>query len=152
MLDHSQIHFQKFMKKEKKFPLWKFVMALSVSAGWFYYFEHWFWWQFLSKWKSVKTVNCRLKTFNIKTFLSMLSNSVDKLNAQMWTLGLIHTVRFFLIATAIPLITTNGLHRTQWKCSHYAIVTTSLTPIQPIMRKDKSLSQIAQCERPLLRE
>ena len=35
MLDHSQIHFQKFTKKRKKFPLWKFVMGLSESAGCF---------------------------------------------------------------------------------------------------------------------
>ena len=56
---------------------------------------------------------------------------------------------FFLIATAIPLIATNGLHGTQWKCSHYATVTTSPTPIQPIMSKSKSQSQIAQCERAL---
>ena len=40
--------------------------------------------------------------------------------------GLIHTVRFFLIATAIPLIATNGLHKTQWKCSQNATAKTSL--------------------------
>ena len=28
-------------------------------------------------------------------------------------LGLVHTVRFFLITTAIPHIATNGLYRTQ---------------------------------------
>ena len=56
----------------------------------------------------------------------------------------------FLIATAIPLIATNGLQRTQCKCSHYATVTTSLTPMQPIMSKNKSQSQIAQCERALM--
>ena len=35
----------------------------------------------------------------------------------MWNqfLGFIHTVRFFLIATAIPLIATNGLHRGSMK-------------------------------------
>ena len=33
-------------------------------------------------------------------------------------LKLIHTVRFFLIATAILLIARHGLYRTQWKCSH----------------------------------
>ena len=43
------------------------------------------------------------------------------------TLGLIHTVRFFRIATVIPLIATNGLHRTQWKFSHY--VTAIISPI-----------------------
>ena len=37
-------------------------------------------------------------------------------------------MRFFLIATAIPLIATNGLYRTQWRCSHYATATTSPTP------------------------
>ena len=61
----------------------------------------------------------------------------------------VHTVRFFLIATAIPSIARNGLHRTQWKCSHYATATTSPTPLQPIVIKNKSQSQIAQCERAL---
>ena len=58
-------------------------------------------------------------------------------------------MRFFLIATAIPLVTTNGLYRTQWKCSHYATMTTSPTPIQAIMSKNKLQSQITQCERAL---
>ena len=58
---------------------------------------------------------------------------------------------FFLIATAIPHNATNGLYRTQWKCSHYVTVTTSPTPIQPIMSKNKSQSQIVQCERALKR-
>ena len=31
-----------------------------------------------------------------------------------------YTVNFFLIATAIPLIATNGLSRTQWTCLHCA--------------------------------
>ena len=35
----------------------------------------------------------------------------------------------------------------QWKCSHYATATTSLTPAQSIMSKNKSQSQIAQYER-----
>ena len=56
---------------------------------------------------------------------------------------------FFPIATAIPAIATNGLQRTQWKCSHYATATTSPTPMQPIVSKNKSLSQIVQCERAL---
>ena len=56
---------------------------------------------------------------------------------------------FFLIARAIPLIATNGLYGTQWKCSHCATATTSPTPIQSIMSKNKSQSQIAQCERTL---
>ena len=43
--------------------------------------------------------------------------------------GLIHTVRFFLIATEIPFIATNGLHRTQWICSHYGTATTLPTVI-----------------------
>ena len=43
----------------------------------------------------------------------------------------------------------HGLHRTQWKCSHYATATTSPTPMQPIVSKNKSQSQIAQCERAL---
>ena len=62
-------------------------------------------------------------------------------------------MRFSLIATAIPLITTNGLHRTKWKCSHYGTATTSLTPMQPIASKNRSQSQsekIAQCERALI--
>ena len=50
-------------------------------------------------------------------------------------LRLIYTAYFFLIATAILLIVTDGLHRTQWKCSHYATATTS--PIQPIINKNK---------------
>ena len=43
-------------------------------------------------------------------------------------LRLVHTVRFFLIATAILIIAANGLYRTHWKCSHYATATTSPTP------------------------
>ena len=61
----------------------------------------------------------------------------------------VHTVRFFLIATVILSIARNGLHRTQWKCSHYATATTSPTPMQPIVSKNESQSQIAQCERAL---
>ena len=55
-------------------------------------------------------------------------------------------MRFFLIATSISSIATNGLHRTQWKCSHYATATTSPTSMQPIVSKNKSQSQIVQCE------
>ena len=62
-------------------------------------------------------------------------------------LRFIHTVRFFLIATAIPLVAANGLYRIQWKCSHHATVTTSPAPIQSIVSKNKSQSQIAQWER-----
>ena len=58
-------------------------------------------------------------------------------------------MRFFLIATAIHLIATNGLYRTQWKCSHCVTATTSPAPVQPIVRKNKSQLQIAQCERTL---
>ena len=47
----------------------------------------------------------------------------------------VHIVRFFLIATAILLITTNGLYRSKWKCSHFVTATTSPTPIQPIVSK-----------------
>ena len=64
----------------------------------------------------------------------------------------VHTVRFCLIATAIPSIATNGLHRTQWKCSHYATATTSPTPMHPIVSKNKSQSQIAQCEEALMHD
>ena len=62
-------------------------------------------------------------------------------------LWFIHTVHFFLIATAILLVEVNGLYRIQWKCSHYATATTSLAPFQPIVSKNKSQSQIAQCKR-----
>ena len=75
--------------------------------------------------------------------------AVSQASSNPHHLKLIHTVRFFLIATAIPLITTNGLYTTQWKCSHYATATTSPTPIQPIMSKNKSQSQIAKCEQAL---
>ena len=50
------------------------------------------------------------------------------------------------IVTAIPLITTNMLHRTQWRCSYYATATTSSVPMQPIVSKNKSHSQIVLCE------
>ena len=51
------------------------------------------------------------------------------------------------MATAILLIATNGLYRTQWKCSHHATATTS-SPICPIISKNKSQSQSEkmQCE------
>ena len=42
---------------------------------------------------------------------------------------LVRAVQFFLIATSILHIATNGLYRTQWKCSHNAIATTLPTPI-----------------------
>ena len=42
---------------------------------------------------------------------------------------LIHTVRFFQIATANLLIITNGLYRTQSECSHYATAAASPTPV-----------------------
>ena len=60
-----------------------------------------------------------------------------------------YTVRFFLIATAIPSIAKNGSHRTQLKCSYYATATTSPTPMQPIVSKNKLQSHITQCERAL---
>ena len=60
-----------------------------------------------------------------------------------------HCKFFFLNVTAIPLVTSNGLYRTQWKCSHYAIAKTLSTPTQPNMSKNKSQLQIAQCERAL---
>ena len=77
----------------------------------------------------------------------------DPINISVYcvslNLGFVHTVRFFLIATAIPLITTNGLCRTHWKCSYYATATTSPTPIQPIVSKNKSQLQSSQCEQVL---
>ena len=51
-------------------------------------------------------------------------------------------MRFFLIAIAIPFIATNGLYRTQWKCSHYVTATTSPVPVQPIVTKSNSLLQV----------
>ena len=59
----------------------------------------------------------------------------------------VHTVRFFLIATAILLIVTNALYRIQWKCSHCVTATTSPSLTQLIVSKNKSQLQIAQCER-----
>ena len=56
-------------------------------------------------------------------------------------------MRFFLIATAIPHIAANGLYRTQWKCSHCVTPTTSPSSIQPIVNKNKSQLQVAQCLR-----
>ena len=58
----------------------------------------------------------------------------------------VHTVRFFHIASAIPLLATNGLYGTQRKCSHYETVGTSPVPIQPIVSKNKSQLQVAQCK------
>ena len=60
-----------------------------------------------------------------------------------------HCAFFFLNETAIPLIAMNGLHRTQRKCSHCAIAKTSPVDIQPIVSKNKSQSQVAQCDRAL---
>ena len=51
------------------------------------------------------------------------------------------TLCFFVIATVILLIVTNGLYRTQWKYSHYVTAMTSPTPVLPIIRKNKSQSQ-----------
>ena len=51
---------------------------------------------------------------------------------------------------AIVTAFVNGLYRTQWKCSHYAFVTTSPAPMQFILSKNKLQPQseiIAQCER-----
>ena len=58
----------------------------------------------------------------------------------------VHIVHFFLIATAFLSIARNGLHRTKWKRSHYATAITSPIPMQSIVSKNKSQSQIAQCE------
>ena len=59
---------------------------------------------------------------------------------------------FFLIAIKILLIITNGFYMTERKCSHCATVTTSPSPIWPIVSKNKSQSQPekrTQCERVL---
>ena len=53
----------------------------------------------------------------------------------------------YAIATAIPHIATSGLYRTQWNCLHYATTTAS----RPIVSKNKSQSQILQCEQALKR-
>ena len=71
------------------------------------------------------------------------TNLLNHLFQTFTHLGLVHTVRVFLIATAILLIATNVLSMTQWKCSHNVTATTSPTPIQPIMSKNISQSQIA---------
>ena len=59
------------------------------------------------------------------------------------------TLRFFLIATAILLIATNGL--TRLKCSHYATVTISPTSISPLRAKTNRSGnhKVIQCERAL---
>ena len=61
-----------------------------------------------------------------------------------------HCGIFFLIATVIPLIAANGWYSIDWKCSHYATVTTSPPPMQLIVSKTRSQSQIVQCERALM--
>ena len=82
---------------------------------------------------------CRLKKAQqvLRTFdtyrMTQKKNIID---CAVLGQGLIRTVRFFLIATAILLIATNGLQSTHWKCSHYTTAT-STTPIQPIMSKNK---------------
>ena len=39
MLNHSQIKFQKFTKKEKKIPIVKICDGIIVCAGWWYHFR-----------------------------------------------------------------------------------------------------------------
>ena len=65
-----------------------------------------------------------------------MSTSMPRLNAHS------HCT----IATATLLVTTNGLYRIQGKCSYCMTTTTSPTPMQPIISKNKAQSQIAQCE------
>ena len=94
---------------------------------------------------------CDCDSITISYTIHYNKKQITFANHTVWTdlRGSFTLCDFFLIATAIPLIATNGFHRTQWKCSHYATMTTSPTPIQPIMSKNKSQSQIAQCERAL---
>ena len=66
-----------------------------------------------------------------------------------WVRAHSHCAFFFPIATAISLIATYRLHRTQWQFSPYVTATTSPSPIEPIMSKNKLQSQITQCERAL---
>ena len=54
---------------------------------------------------------------------------LSDLDVYFYSLRPVHSVHFFLIATAIPLVATNGLHWTQLKCSHYATATKSPTPM-----------------------
>ena len=89
------------------------------------------------------------KYSNLKCCLSCKTCHVLSCVGLVQSLGLVHTARFFLIATAIPHIATNGLYRTQWKCSHCATATTSPASIQPIVSKSKLQLRIAQCERAL---
>ena len=87
--------------------------------------------------------------YNPLVAITKISQS-QSLSANRPLLWLIHTVRYFLIATAIPLVATNGLYRTQWKCSHYVTAIKSPVPIQPIISKNKSQSKSeknAQCKR-----
>ena len=58
-------------------------------------------------------------------------------------------VIFFRIATAILLIAADGLHSTQWKCSHHVTAPASPTPVYPMINKNKLQSQSEkneQCE------
>ena len=82
------------------------------------------------------TLNPEKKKPTVRCAISLTNNIL-----KIFSLRLIHTVHFFLIATAILLITRNGLYRSQRKCSHYANSTTSSTPMQPIISKNKSHSQ-----------
>ena len=60
-------------------------------------------------------------------------------------IGAIHMVRLQLQF----VITTNGLYGIQCKCSHSAIETTEINPIQPISCQKLIVVTIASCEHPL---
>ena len=61
-------------------------------------------------------------------------------------LGLIHTVRFFSNCDCDSSYRNKWVAQDSMEVFTYATVTTLPTPTQPIMSKNKSQSQIAQCE------
>ena len=89
------------------------------------------------------TVSLNLSWFDAKA-IGLHSNEINGrffLVSSQVRVRAVHNVRVFLIATAIFLIGTNGLYRTQWKCSHYATATTSSSKLQ-----SQSEKKFAQCE------
>ena len=70
-------------------------------------------------------------------------------NTSSWWKSWLKVRSHCTITTLIPLVPTCELYRTQYKYSHFAAATTSTAPIQPIVGKNKSHSQISQCEQAL---
>ena len=58
----------------------------------------------------------------------------------------IKTCSHCVIATAIFLMKINGLYGIQCKCSHGRVYTASQAPVQLIVSRNKSQSEIAACE------